>query len=370
MRLSLVWPVVVYMTSIGLPAQEQQSTRMFREWDQNNDGQLIRDELPPNARRNFKRVDSDNDGSISLEEHLQFVTRDRNLPTSASQVPKSVIHHRNIAYAGTDNLRQALDLLVPKRIKAEGPLPLVAFIHGGGWRNGNKDGGVRQVTRFAASGRYFAASIGYRLSGEASWPAQIHDCKAAIRWLRANAKKYQFDPDRICVYGTSAGGHLVAMLGVTGDVKSLEGDLGEYPDQSSRVAAVVDFFGPTNFLTMNDFPGKIDHDSAESPESLLIGGGIQKNRDVAMSAVPVSYISKDDAQILIMHGTKDQLVPFDQSVQFHKLLLRSGVEATLVPIRDGGHGFRGEAIDRRVDDFLMKVFIDPEARVSSEPIEL
>ncbi|MBF0197994.1 MAG: alpha/beta hydrolase [Planctomycetes bacterium] len=119
--------------------------------------------------------------------------------------PEGIKHIRNIPYAGTDNPRQMLDLLVPKQ-RADRPLPIVVYIHGGGWRKGNKTPKLSMVANFADSGQYIAASIAYRLSGEVKWPAQVHDCKAAIRWIRVNAEKYGIDPDRIGVWGASAGG--------------------------------------------------------------------------------------------------------------------------------------------------------------------
>ncbi|MEM9660001.1 MAG: alpha/beta hydrolase, partial [Planctomycetota bacterium] len=165
-------------------------------------------------------------------------------------IPDSVELNSDVFYADTDNPRQTLDLAAPRR-ELEDPLPVVAYVHGGAWRAGDKRNGLRQVMRFVESGRYAAASIGYRLSGEAKWPAQIHDCKAAIRWIRAHADEYGLDADRIGVWGSSAGGHLVAMLGASGDVEAMDGSLGPHADGSSRVACVVDFFGPTDFLQMN-----------------------------------------------------------------------------------------------------------------------
>ncbi|MBI2480304.1 MAG: alpha/beta hydrolase, partial [Planctomycetia bacterium] len=239
--------------------------------------------------------------------------------------------HRNIPYAETDNPRQQLDLYLPQQ-RGEKLLPVVAFIHGGGWQTGGKGNG-QQVIPYVATGNYAGVSIGYRLTDEASWPAQIHDCKSAIRWIRANAEKYGLDPDRIGVFGTSAGGHLVAMLGTTGDNKALEGDLGKYQNVSSRVTCVVDFFGPTELLTMGTW-----HDNPGSPESKLVGGTLQETKDVARQASPITHASKDAVPFLIIHGTKDAVVPFDQSVKFHAALKAVGVDSTLLEMSDAGHG--------------------------------
>jgi len=184
----------------------------------------------------------------------------------------------DIPYADTANAAQRLDLYLPAKRASDKPLPVIVFIHGGAWQAGNKADGRASVQRFVSSGQYAGASVEYRLSQQAKWPAQIEDCKAAIRWLRAYAKENGLDPERIGVWGTSAGGHLVAMLGVSGGVKELEGTLGKHLDQSSRVTCVADYFGPTNLLTMGDFPSKMAHNAADSPESRLIGGALQDNK--------------------------------------------------------------------------------------------
>jgi acetyl esterase/lipase len=261
---------------------------------------------------------------------------------------------KDLSYADNKNPRQVLDLALPV-VKSEKPLPVIAFIHGGAWRAGNKNGGLKRVAAFVDSGRYAGVSIGYRLTNEAKWPAQIHDCKAAIRWIKGNAQKYNLDPGRIAVYGTSAGGHLVAMLGVSGGVKELEGSLGIHTDQSSRVTAVANYFGPSQLLTMNDFPGKMDHNAADSPESLLIGGAIQQHKDKANAASPMQYVTADDAPMLLVHGDADPLVPFNQSEILDAALGKAGVSATLVRVAGGGHGnFRNPAISAQLSAFFSK----------------
>jgi acetyl esterase/lipase len=129
--------------------------------------------------------------------------------------PDSIKLIADLSYAGNQNPRQMLDLMLPAKRGAE-PLPVVVFIHGGGWRNGSRDRGRRELAPLVSTGNYAGVSIGYRLTDEAQWPSQMHDCKAAIRWIRAHAPAYGFDPARIGVFGTSAGGHLVSVLGTTG----------------------------------------------------------------------------------------------------------------------------------------------------------
>lgn len=275
----------------------------------------------------------------------------------------------DLAYAGTENPRQQLDFFIPQNRVSDQPLPLIAFIHGGGWKNGNKRSGLRRVAAFVESGQFVGASIGYRLSGEAKWPAQIHDCKAAIRWLRAHAQEFGIDPDRIAVMGSSAGGHLVAMLGTSGDVKKLEGTLGKHIDVSSRVNCVVDEYGPTNFLTMNDFPSRMDHLSADSPESQLLGQRITKVPRLVREASPITYVSKDDPPILIIHGTKDPLVPYQQSVVFAAALKAAGVTVMLQRIENGEHGgFGSREISVRTKAFLEKHLLGRRVSISTESI--
>jgi acetyl esterase/lipase len=258
---------------------------------------------------------------------------------------------RDLEYAKVDGTALLLDLFVPE--KADAPLPLIVWIHGGAWQSGDKAGcpALGQLRR-----GYAVASINYRLSQQAIFPAQIHDCKAAIRWLRAHAKEYNIDPQRIGVWGSSAGGHLVALVGTSGNVKELEGAEGNL-DQSSRVQAVCDWFGPTDFLQIaaHMLPGaKMEHDTANSPESKLVGGPIQENKEKAAKASPITYVSKDDPPFLIMHGDKDILVPIHQSQLLTEALKKAGVEVTFKAIEGAGHGFGGPEIMKTVEEFFDK----------------
>jgi acetyl esterase/lipase len=262
-------------------------------------------------------------------------------------IPEGTKTFRDVKY-GPDAERNLLDVYVPA--DAKGPLPLVVWIHGGGWRNGAKGNGGPAIGLLREG--FAVAAINYRLSGQAAFPAQIEDCKAAIRFLRANAKQYGVDPERFGVWGSSAGGHLVALLGTSGDVKALEGAVGEHDDVSSRVQAVCDWYGPTDFLQMG---GR--HDDAGSPESLLIGGAIQENKDKTARANPITYVSADDPPFLIMHGTKDPAVPYGQSELLLTALKKADVEGTLVPLEGAGHGgpeFQAADIQRQVADFFQK----------------
>jgi acetyl esterase/lipase len=242
-------------------------------------------------------------------------------------LPPGVKALRDLEYVKGGHERQRLDLYLPDKIT--GPLPVVVWIHGGGWRGGSKEG--CRAMPFAVEG-YAVASINYRLSQHATFPAQIEDCKAAIRWLRAHAKEYDLDPKHIGVWGASAGGHLVALLGTSGGVKELEGNLGN-PDQSSRVQAVCDWFGPADFTRI---AGKSA--DADSAIGRLLGGPIQDNKEKAKLASPVTFISKENPPFLIMHGDMDKTVPLSQSEALAEALKKAGVDATLVVLKGAGHG--------------------------------
>lgn len=344
----------------------------FSQWDRNGDGRLTRDELPDGLRPNFDRVDTDRDGFISRAEDAARRNRAAGgQPRAGAPAPRlleGIVAERDIPYAATDNPRQMLDLYLPQQRATEKPLPVVVWIHGGAWLAGDKSSGQGRLADYVRSGQYAGVSVGYRLSGEAGWPAQIHDCKAAIRWIRAHAKEHGLDPERIGVWGSSAGGHLVAMLGTSGGVESLEGKLGDHRDQSSRVQCVADYFGPGDLLTMGDQKSSMDHNAADSPESRLIGGAVQENKDAARAASPITYVSKDDPPFLIVHGTADMTVPFAQSELFAAALEKAGVDATMVAVEGAGHGFKTPEPDKRVRAFFDKHLRDIDIEVSKEKI--
>lgn len=270
--------------------------------------------------------------------------------------------------------RQKLDLYLPKASASEkgatakaGPYPLVIWIHGGGWAQGSKDGCPAQ--RLTAQG-FAVASINYRLSGHAVFPAQIEDCKAAIRWLRANAGKYKLDPTRFGVWGSSAGGHLVALVGTTG--KATQYDVGANLNVSSQVQAVCDFYGPTDFLQMDAASpgGRGRHNMADSPESRLIGAPIQEAKEKTAKANPITYIQTAAAAkalppFLIVHGSDDPAVPVGQSELLFKALTAAGSPVQFHVIQGAGHGrgFGGSEIEELVNTFFAATLKgDPKAQ--------
>jgi acetyl esterase/lipase len=250
--------------------------------------------------------------------------------------------YMDLAYA-TVSPTQKLDLYIPST--GSGPFPVVVMVHGGGFMMGDKaDGaGLAGVDQLLAAG-YAIASINYRLSGEAKYPAQINDAKAAVRFLRANVAKYNLNPDKFGAWGASAGGNLVSLLGTTCDVTELEGaDLGNV-DQSSCVQAVVDWFGPIDFLAMDEqFAGTScpqNHNDASSPESQLVGAPIQTVPDLVYTTNPMNYITTDDAPFLIQNGSADCNIPPVQGKNLADALSAViGVDNVSYTLIDGaGHG--------------------------------
>lgn len=255
--------------------------------------------------------------------------------------PADVISHRDLAYVADGHARQKLDLYLPRK-PASTPLPVIIWVHGGGWQDGSKDRCPALRLGFPARG-YAVASIGYRLTDSAIFPAQIQDVKAAIRWLRAHAKEYGLDPTRFAAWGSSAGGHLVALLGTAGDVPDFE--TGPHLDQSSRVQAVIDFFGPSDFLRFVDTPGYASHRQPGAPEAKLIGGRVADHPDRAAAVSPITYVTRDDPPFLILHGSADPVVPVNQSETLHAALRKVGADSTLHILPDAGHG--GPAFNSR-----------------------
>jgi acetyl esterase/lipase len=259
----------------------------------------------------------------------------------------------DLVYARIGDRELALDLYLPDH--APSSVPLVVWVHGGAWRTGSK--ADSPVARLVGRG-YAAASVGYRLSQEATFPAQIHDCKAAVRWLRARARRYGLNPERVGAWGASAGGHLVALLGTSERIEALEGEEGVL-GYSSAVQAVCDFFGPTDFLHMDDLRGENPHDAPDSPESQLLGGPIREHPDRVAFANPITYVRAGVPPFLIVHGDQDRTVLPNQSEMLHRALLEVGGEVTYHVVHGAGHGFGSAPAAQRAEiDALVDAFFD------------
>lgn len=262
--------------------------------------------------------------------------------------------HRDVEYAVVDGHRLLLDLYVPTKIKQP---RLIVWVHGGAWRSGSK---ARVPLAELVNHGFAIASVDYRLSPVARFPAQIHDCKAAIRFLRAMQNRFGYDASKVGIAGSSAGGHLVALIGVTNGHRELEGSVGGHLDQSSDVQAIADYYGPTNFLTIlqQSTPHGL---SVRVPAlDLLLGAGPAKKRELARLASPVFHVDADDPPLLMIHGDQDPQVPINQSHELHGRYKTVKRPVHFEVIHDGKHGgpgfFDGAALQ------LAREFFDRELR--------
>jgi acetyl esterase/lipase len=262
-------------------------------------------------------------------------------------VPADAKSHLDVAYGPHD--QNKLDVYVPKSAK---PLPLVIWVHGGGWESGDKDDGGPAVKLLTKG--YATASVNYRFSKAAPFPAQIADVRAAVRHLRANAKTYNVDPNRFAAWGADAGGHLVALLGTGEKVKLFDGDSTvKSSDPSPKVRAVVDWFGPT------DLPGLIPPGArADNAVSRLFGG--PGNMTLAGQANPVTHVSKDSAPFLICHGDADPVVPLAHSRELAAALKSAKVDCELIVLNGAGHG--GKAFPTNPNLAAVEAFLDKQLK--------
>lgn len=275
---------------------------------------------------------------------------------------------RDIPYADGKNNFQKVDIYLPKKRSSEKPLPVIALIHGGGWGGGNRTFFTNRACDYASTGDYAAICIGYRLTGEAKWPAQIHDCKAAIRLVRARAKEWNLDPDRIGVLGGSAGGHLASLVAFTGNVRTLDGDLGPHKETSSAVKCLVNICGPCDLTEPITNHPRMAKPIAEMVAKLL-GGEPADVPEIAREASPLTYITKDLPPVITVHGTRDSFVDFKLSERLHAALKQAGVKSYLVPMLNVDHQFNASAVTLgRVKQFLDMYLRGIESEISTEPI--
>jgi len=253
----------------------------------------------------------------------------------AAQPPADVLFEPDIVYANLPDQDLMLNLARPK--DATNPLPCIVVIHGGAWRGGHRNLHNDLTWKFAQRG-YVSATVSYRFCPKSPFPAQVQDVKAAVRFLRANAQKYNIDPDRIGAVGFSAGAHLSMILGVMDKADGLD-DSGPNPDQSSKVNAVVSFFGPTDFTA--EFP----------PPSVplvrdFLGGTPAEKPEAHKLASPVTYVSPGDAPMLLFQGTKDPLVPWQQAVSMLEALTKAGVPGRVELLPGASHGWGQPELNR------------------------
>ena len=261
-------------------------------------------------------------------------------------VPEGVSFEQGVEYSNPDDQHLQLNLARPKT--GNGPYPAIVCIHGGGFRAGHRDGYNPLCLKLAQHG-YVAVTVSYRLAPKNQFPAAVHDTKAAVRWLRAHAKEYKVDPSRIGATGGSAGGHLAQFLGVTAGIPEFEGDGGN-PEQSSRVACVVNVYGPSDFT--KSYGKSVD---AAQVLPLFLGGDLESARHRHIQASPLYWVTPDAAPTLCIHGTDDKYVAHEQAVWLIEKLKAADVEAELLTLEGAGHGFKGEDA-AKADEALLAFF--------------
>lgn len=283
------------------------------------------------------------------------------VPEEAVDVPTGVTVETNITYTETEQGSLSLDLFIPKTKQAK-PTPLVIFIHGGAWKGGNR----RHIGAFGREWLplegYTVATISYRLSGVAPFPAQLADIRAAIRWAHANAEAYNIDPDRIALMGVSAGGHLAALVATSLEQPGSVFGIAESEQELALppLRAVVDLFGPTDLWEGEDqrlaMVGSWCGD--DHPVSDLLGGPMDNKRELVELANPINFITAQSPPFYIIHGDMDPIVPYQQSLMLYEALTTAGVDATLYRVKKGGHGwgdgFKAPELKKGMLEFLAR----------------
>ncbi|MBI2823248.1 MAG: alpha/beta hydrolase [Planctomycetia bacterium] len=262
-------------------------------------------------------------------------------PAPAAAQDADVDYQADIVYGKGSGEDLMLDLATPKGL--DKPAPTIVFIHGGGWAAGHRNNMTGLAKQAAARG-YVAATVSYRFAPKYVFPAQVEDCKCAVRWLRANAAERKIDPTRLGSAGVSAGAHLAMMLGTLDSSDGLEGEGGS-SDQSSKVQTVVSFVGPVNLV--GEYP-----DASMRILQNFLGGRPQDKQDECRRASPITYVNSGDAPMLLFYGTKDPLVPYDQAFQMTKALTDAGIPARIELMIGAGHGWIGKDMERSINEMF------------------
>ncbi len=336
----LVFAVLACSLAVAQDRADQSSVdRLMKRFDKDGNGKVEQSEVEGQLKRRFARFDTNSDGVIDRDElvavgkAMRANQHRQNRGQRSAKVPDNVELRENVAYR-EGHARWKVDVMLPKA-ETDKPRPGIVFVHGGGWRSGDKGGGLwRSLPLTYASKGYVCISVNYRLTGDAPFPACIEDCKCAVRWFRANAKKFNLDPKRIGAYGNSAGAHLVSMLGLAGPDAKLEGD-GPFQDQSSMVQAVCCSAPPTDLQNWRS-PGQgLDRLFETIP---------QDNRAALMKKCsPVAHANEGAPPFLIVHGTGDKTVPFNQGTKLQEALKTAGArDVRLMKFEDAGHGVFGQ----------------------------
>ncbi len=276
------------------------------------------------------------------------------LLASGAVFAQGVTVEKDVVYGHAGGVDLKMDIAKPPT--SDTSLPALVCIHGGAWQTGSKDGYAPFIERFATNG-YVTAAVEYRFAPEHPWPAQIEDVKCAVRYLRANAKELNINPDKIAALGDSAGGHLALLLGLMDTGDGLEGDGGN-PGVSSKVQAVINLFGPTDMRIWRVLPEaeeEFKKNTGKGTDEILqdLVGTIDRTAPVMAQISPIVYVNEGDPPILTFHGTKDPIVPFEQAPLLHAALKKAGIQERLVEMEGAGHGWQGpQLIQTLLEGFM------------------
>lgn len=276
--------------------------------------------------------------------------------TNTQYIPDDIERRSNIRFTRDTEPPLHLDVFRAKGVLNQSLQPAVIWIHGGGWMSGDRERGVERIFGLVRMGMV-GVSIDHRPSQEAIFPAQLHDCKCAVRFLRSHAAEFNIDASRIGAWGASSGGHLASLLAVTSDESTLEGTRG-WNEASSRIQAACSWFGPSDLNLMDQFPSGITPLSASmderSAEGRLVGGHVAQRQELVAMANPIRYIKPNCPPILLMHGAKDNIVPVTSSERFYDALIDQKAPASLHVIKNGHHNayLWGDHHIRLVEEFF------------------
>ena len=262
-----------------------------------------------------------------------------------------------LCYCHSGDEERLLDIYRPVSPSVE-PLPVIVWFHGGAWKMGNRKA-IELIAAEQLARGFALVSVSYSFSDFAQWPVQCHEAKAAIRYLRANADALGLDSDMLIAAGMSAGAHMACILGVSADHEQLNGQLGDYPEQSNHVQGVLALYPPTDFLAVpEDFDGLLDYYAEDSPVTALLGESIATAPQKSDLASPLKLLQDSCPPTFLLHGDADPIVPVAQSVIMHDALLAAGIDSQLMRIAGYTHGdyrFNRDEPASRISDFLKKV---------------
>ena len=264
-------------------------------------------------------------------------------PLAQAQVAQQ---HKDVVYATVDGKKLGLDIYMPAGVQTP---PLLVWVHGGAWRSGTKE----RVTMVFVEHGIATASLDFRQSTEARFPAAVQDIKAAIRFLRANASEYRYRTDRIAISGSSSGGHLAALVGVTNGHTALEGTVGDHPDQSSDVQAIVSYYGASNLTTILAQSTPHGLNVREPALKLLLGALPESAKELVELASPVFHVDRSDPPLLLVHGDQDPQMPINQAHELEGAYKQLGLDVSLDVVHGAAHGgnafFSGDHLTRALE---------------------